>query len=348
MYSGFWRSKDSGRILIYAAFDQRLKSEMNESEQFDHAFPDFSQLFGISFQEPTLVYMLENNVLVGVLYPSNDPVPQSVVGTPLTADYTEAELMVARELVSRRIKGSIDASMEGSAAEPVSDFSRVNVSPDFYSRNLNYKSSKKKPTLELVSRNGASLVVSIPISARLWEVDIRKTDTKEQLVKKHAWDVVLWKATVAVIILFLLLATMEGGLFVMQKVYEDKLAESEEMQPLVDEVERRGNMLAKINQITNNQLLPFEMMEESNVIRPANIFFNRFTAEAGNVLQIEAECINDTSKVKEYEESLRGLDMLSSVEISNHRESNNKATFRLILKFKQGVLLPANLLEDSP
>ncbi len=347
MYAGYMRSSDSDRIFIYAAFDQRLRAEMKHAEQHDYALPDFSQFFGTVFKKPTLAFLLEGTVLTGILFPAEDPVPQAIVGVDLGNEFSENDLEATRNLITRRIENSVTGIAEPSSAEPVAYFSQVDIPTGHYKRNAAFKSSGKKPMLELVSTTGDSLTIPTSASSRLWEYDIRKPDTKEQLIKKQFWDLVLWKTTIVIVFLLLFLGTFEGALIVLNKISEEKTEILNEMSPHLEEVRRNDDILAKINQITNAQLLPFEMVEELNVIRPKNIYFNRLTAEAGNLLRIDAECVGDTSQANVYEERLKALDLLSSVEVVNYREVNDKATFRLMLKFKAGVLLPVDFLEDG-
>ncbi|MCB1123915.1 MAG: PilN domain-containing protein, partial [Verrucomicrobiae bacterium] len=192
---------------------------------------------------------------------------------------------------------------------------------------------------------GAPWQVPIPGSSRLWALDIRKADDKVLLQKKHGWSLWYWRASVIVILLFLLLGFGELGLVALTKLYEKRVAVSNETAPRALEVQQKADILAKINQITTNQLLPFEMLDAVNQYRPKDIYFTRFTAENGNAVQIEAISENATS-VNAYQEELRGLPFVSAVAISNNRVQNNRTTFRLRVVFKPGTMEPQTFLTD--
>ena len=164
-------------------------------------------------------------------------------------------------------------------------------------------------------------------------------------MKKQKWTLYLWRCSVAAVLLFLLLGLLEGGLAGLKKWHAKELEVASELKPMAEVVERKGDMLAKINQITTSQLLPFEMLDAINRVRPANIYFTRFIAESSNALQIEAISAN-SREVEGFEESLEELGFLSGIEISNLRDANNRSTFRLRVEFEQGALEPQTFLTD--
>lgn len=340
LYWGFHYSEESNRVFIYAAFDQKLRAQMAESELYDYVFPDFVQTFGLKFDQSTLIFLIHESTLCGILLPTNDPVPQAVVGLTLNVEFSAEELDEAKQQVTRRIQEQVARLPERTLANPVSSFDSVDVSDKIYTRNWDYQDSKSTPAIELVpyaDGPGSPWLVSIPGSNRLWELDIRKAEAKEQLVKKHSWTLLLWRASVAVVLLFICLAFLEIGLVALSKMNENELLVALELEPQAENVQQKADILAKINQVTNNQLLPFEMLDAINQLRPPSIYFTRLTAEDGNALQVEAISF-DITAVKEYEEELNQVGFLSLVEISNNRVQNNRATFRLRVEFKQGAL----------
>lgn len=346
---GYFFSEDTSRAFVYTAFDQKLRKDMADSDLYDYAFPDFAQTFGLTFDSPTLIFLLHESTLSGVLLPANDPVPQAVVGITLEVEFSKDELAEAKEQITQRIKAQVNRVGEATLADPVYKFESVDVSDKIYKRNWDFKESNSKPVIELVpygDEPGSPWQVAVPGSNRLWAMDIRKAVEKEQLEKKHGWTNWYWRASVIVVLLFLLLAVSEIGLIGLGKLNEKELLTALDMQPLAEEVQQKADILAKINQITTNQLLPFEMLDAVNQVPSENIYFTRVLTEGSNTLQIEAITLN-SSEINEYKNALEATGMLSSVEISNFRDNKGKGTFRLRVIFIPGTIQPLTFLTDS-
>ena len=349
LHWGYTCSRETGRLFVYAAFDQKLKIPMADTEFADYVFPDFAQTFGLTFDRPTLIFFLHGDRLSGALFPTSDPAPQSVVSIPLEDGEPDHDVLVeAKDRIICRIRQQLALSKESTSSDPVCDFQEVNIPDAVYVRNPDAGDRQNPSAIELIPRDGEAgppRKVYLPSSGRLWQRDIRKSEAKELLMKKQKWTVRLWRCSVAAILLFLLLGLLEGGLVGLKKWHAKELEVASELEPMAVVVERKGDMLAKINQITTSQLLPFEMLDAINRVRPANIYFTRFIAESNNALQIEAISAN-SGEVEGFEESLRELGFLSGFEISNLRDANNRSTFRLRVEFKQGALEPQTFLTD--
>ena len=350
---GYFFSEVSNRLFVYAAFDQKLRNHMADSELYDYAFPDFAQTFGLKFEQATLIFLIHEATLCGVLIPANDTVPQIVVGISLGADFSKQELEEAKKLITLRIQDQVDRVEEPTLANPVSEFRSIEVSDKIYRRNWDFKESNSKPIIELVPYGdgpGSPWQVPLAGSSRLWAMDIRKADDKELLEKKHGWTLWYWRASLAVILLFFILAFSEIGLIGLSKLIEKEILIALADQPRAEEVQQKADILAKINEITTYQLLPFEMLDAINEVRlnqqnPKNIYFRRVTAENGNTLQIDVVSVNSTD-VEGFENALKETEFLSSINITNFRATNNIATFRLLVEFKPGALQPQTFLTD--
>lgn len=345
---GYYFSEESNRLFVYTAFDQKLRKDLADSELFDYAFPDFSQTFGLTFDAPTLIFLLHESTVCGILLPANDPVPQAVVGITLEVEFSREDLEKAQEQILQRIRAQVSRVEESSLSEPVSNFDQVEVNDTIYHRNWEVEESKGKPTAELIPYGGGrgdTWRIEIPVSTRLWAMDIRKADEKELLEKRHGWTLWFWRASILVILLFLLLGFAEIGIVALNKWYQKELAIAEEAQPRAEEVEQKSDILAKINQITTNQLLPFEMLNAINGVRPASIYFTRIDAEGGNAFEVQVIAM-DTSAIDPFEKALQDTDMFSSVEISNLQDRQGTGSFRLRVEFKPGSLQPQTFLAD--
>lgn len=346
---GYYFDEESNRAFVYTAFDQKLRKDLAEAELFDYAFPDFSQTFGLKFDSSTLIFLIHESTLSGILLPANDSVPQAVVGITLDVEFSRADLETAKEHIIQRIRTQVGRVEESNLAEPVSNFDLVEVSKTIYHRNWDQDDAKGKPAIELVpygDERGDPWRVEVPTSSSLWAMDIRKAEEKELLEKRYGWTNWFWRASVIVLFLFLLLGISEFGIIALNKWYQKELAIAAEARPKAEDVEQKMDILAKINQITTNQLLPFEMLNAINMVRPSNIYFTRISAAGGNSLQIEAVTLN-ASEIDGFEKTLKDTGILSVVEISNFRDNKGRGTFRLRVEFNPGSLQPQTFLADS-
>ena len=345
---GYFYSEESSRLFIYAAFDQKLRKDLAESDQFDYAFPDFVQSFGLIFERATLIFLIHDTTLSGILLPANDEIPQTVVGVTLSEEFDQTDLEDAKKRVVQRIEIQVNRQHEPTLANPIADFGSVEVSDIIYTRNWEFKESKAKPSLELISygdSTGETAKVGINETSKLWAMDVRKADAKEELAKKYGWSLWYWRATVIVLLLFFILATGEIGLFAFTKWNEKHLLIALEKEPRATDVMQKSDILAKINQITTNQLLPFEMLTIVSQYKPETIWFTRFIAENGNAVQVEAAGL-PSSDINGFQEALREVEVISNVTISNNRVANNQSSFRMRIEFQPGALEPQTFIAE--
>jgi hypothetical protein len=296
-----------------------------------------------------LHFLIHENTLSGILLPANDEVPQAVVGITLEPEFGQNELEDARKRIIDRIESQVQRQHEPTLANPIVHFGSVEVCDTIYTRNWDFKDSKAKPSLELVPYGDSfgKTTEEVPLNEtrKLWAMDVRKADAKQELVKKHGWSLWYWRATMIVLLLFCILALGEIGLLVLTKWNEKQLLVALEKAPRALEVEQKSDILAKINQITTNQLLPFEMLTIINQYRPPTIYFTRFTAGDGNAIQVEAVGL-PSSDINGFQEVLRDVEVIRSVTISNNRVANNLSGFRLQVEFQPGALEPQIFLTD--
>jgi hypothetical protein len=87
------------------------------------------------------------------------------------------------------------------------------------------------------------------------------------------------------------------------------------------------------------------MLTIVNQYLPETIYFTRFTADGGNSIQVEAVGL-PSSDINGFQEVLRGVEVISSVTISNNRVANNLSSFRMRIEFQPGALEPQIFLAE--
>jgi len=339
LYWGYYRAEGSRRALVYAAFDQRLKAQVEALTQADHILPDFGLGFGLQFPQDSLIFILHGSALSGLLYPAKDKVPQMVVSLPVDPEEHEDHQLKAvclriRERMQRNLRSPQALDVD---AHPVRDASGVSVH-DGVLELIVSEDEKGNTVTSLKARDGGE-GWSLPElkSGTLWECDIRKPDSKVELRSTRLWNRRLWLASICVAVCFLLLGIMEVGALIFGQLAEAKESRIAARQPEVDQVIEMSEMNSKIRDVTRNQLLPFEMLDAINQMRPQDVYFTKMDTEGSFSLILDG-IGQRAESVSEYQRLLNELDFVASAVIENQQVRQNRTTFKLIVQFVEDAI----------
>lgn len=205
---------------------------------------------------------------------------------------------------------------------------------------------------EIRERSGlsAALVAEIPgpaIAGRTGgmeniDLDLADVRDKEFLASLRAQrkrDRVLWRGFLAGLVGLAALMLLEAGLLV-GGIWRRSLDSVARLQaPAVRAIETAQTLSAKIEEMAQRRLLPFEMLALVNQNRPASVQFVRTSTSGLLTLEIEAQTSNATD-VGQYEAALRAAPELSGVEIRDLRSRDGLTTFSLTVNFKPESLHP--------
>lgn len=339
LYWGYYRVEGSRRVFVYAAFDQRLKALVEQSADADHILPDFGLGFGLLFPQDSLLFILHGSVMSGLLYPANDRVPQMVVSLPVDpVNHDEEKLRETCQNIRKRMERNLGSSLgEDIEANPVRDASQVSVHEAILELVIS-EDEKGNSGPRLKSRDGGEGWKLSELKPEiLWECDIRKPGTKAELRGTRLWNRRLWLASLGVAVCFILLLGLEAGGFAFGRLAAGKESQAASRQGAVDEIIEMSEMNLKIRDVTRHQLLPFEMLDAINQVRPEDVYFTKMDTEGSLALVLDG-IGQRAESVGEYERLLGQLDFVESAVIENQQVRQNRTTFKLIVTFLEGEI----------
>ncbi len=191
--------------------------------------------------------------------------------------------------------------------------------------------------LSLSARNSARRVTMTLDRAMIESMDVRDKTvlaTRRQAMRR---DRILWlgfASSLAALALSLALETVSllgGALLKRQRAAQEQVAVA------VRKIETAQTLSARIEEMAQRRLQPFEMLAAINQLRPPTIQFTRCATNGQDTLEIEANTAN-ASSVGAFETALRGLASLAKVEIRDLRLREGVTTFQLTATFKPGAM----------
>lgn len=198
----------------------------------------------------------------------------------------------------------------------------------------------KDVELSISARNSGRRVAIALDRAAIESVDVRDKTvlaTRRQAARRDRFLWLGFAGSLAGLALaaFLDLANFGGAaLLRKQRSAQDQVATA------VKKIETAQTLSARIEEMGQRRLQPFEMIAAINGPRPDDIKFTRATTSGQNTLEIEAQTSNSSS-VGTYETALRALPALAKLEIRDLRLREGVTTFQLSATFKPGALSAA-------
>jgi hypothetical protein len=190
----------------------------------------------------------------------------------------------------------------------------------------------KGSTLLRIEGSDGGLTTNLESQA-LAAADIRDKDFLAGHRAALKRDLLLWRtfATCAVGLaaMVVLEAALLGGGYWLKGLKGTVAAQA----PAVQRIETAQALSTRIEEMTQRQLLPFEMLAVINQNRPVSVRFIRTTTTGLYTLEIDAET-SQAADVDQYEAVLRVAPELAGVETRNLQTRNGVTSFILSVTFK--------------
>ncbi len=335
---GFLRDEKTSLILIYAAYRESINNLGVENlDQYYHVLPSFITINGVSFDEPSITFLSENNSMSALTFSAHSTVPENVFTLSLeNIDNSDASLLKVKNslLVSLKNEGyKIDNSIYlGTSALVDSD------------DKLRFKHRLVSGEIESDLNSTAT---RLPMDEKkLWDDDIRASSFKLKASRKRNYSRYVWSSTQLAGIaasLFLLLQFI----FMMTDTWTDfridKVAERSDEVALI---EQKNNLLLRIDQIAQNELKPFEMLATMNLKRPSSIYFTQAVSDSFNQIQVDAAASN-VEVVNRYMENLRNLPLVSDAKIKKIVSRSGNAPFTVVVTFNPSPFNPEEIVAGA-
>lgn len=176
-----------------------------------------------------------------------------------------------------------------------------------------------------------------------WEpVELETMDVRDKAVlagRKQALrrDLLLWRVLLgglaALLVAGLLELAMLGGGVLLRRLRADVAA----IAPEVEKIQTAQALGARIEEMSQRRLRPFEMLAVLNQVRPNGVVFTRSVTSGQGSIEIEAQTAN-ADAVGVFESALRALPGIESVDVRDLRLRDGLTTFLLTAGFREGSL----------
>ena len=327
---GYLYQKDMSTLLLYAAHQGRIKNDgFTDLTDYAWVVPDFATLSGARFSNETLV-LLEghNNSASMVYFESNTEIPKSVWV----------------DIFAEPVTQSVIQSLRAEIRDLPQTSSTLHLRPTVATVNEN-----RLPTFEhaVSEQDGDQLDFDgwqslSPKESQLWQMDVRSADFKTGEQSKRRMSALIARITGWAAIFTLVLAGAEVLLFASQNWLKTQLAQIEHQREAVLKVEEKQTLVNKLDQVTQNELRPIEMLGAANEIRlklNLGIEYDSVIIEDENHITIEGKASSITA-LNRYVESLEDSGLFELLAEPEYLTKSGQTTFNISLAYVPKTTAP--------
>lgn len=327
---GFLPAPDGQSLLIYAAFQDRLKRDgYGEIESYIWVLPDFASVYGARFDCDTEVLLQGDHYDTSFLLPSGESLPQQIQSrVHNTAPQSPTPEKGEQQHIQLKLL-PIELSEKGC---PIFKFETIGDSP----------SNGHWSPLE-------------PDEATLWQADIRPASYKS--LERNARRTTTWITRIlGYAALFAALLILLEGLLVIGQLWNGTRQKTIEAQTTnVRRIEDQQSLMNKLEQVAQNELRPITILRAANEIRAGlgntGIEYDETVIEGNNQITIEGKA-NTINELNAYTEALGKSGTFELVEPpkSLKRAGQTKVTFTVTLNYthREPITPPAEEIPNAP
>lgn len=326
LYYGWFWLPGAERALVFAAYRRRFTADQTASwDGTELVLPSFAALAGAAVDRATTLILSAAEGLTAVHW-DDSPVPAKILFRPVAPEADDEARARVREELLRDVGGSksvIDV-LTPPAPDPVESDDEVVFRAE-----------------GLVSRLPAATAASL---------DVRDKGDLAALRSARKRDVILWRVAMGCAAALLILFLGEFALVAARAWQKTQVATVNRQQPTVDKIMSSQVLARQIDDLVTKQLLPFEMLaflagEDATRRLPSEIVFTRaHTTKEGGIYTLFVDCTTrDVGQVNLYENQLRQVPAVKSVDVFDLQPRGAQATFRMTVVFKPEALKPMAL-----
>ena len=318
LFYGYLLAPARDMALVFAAFRKRfLAEEVAVWSEAAGVLPAFLALLGDAPTTPTIRLWAEARGITAVAWDGRGPLPVAVMAreTEQPADVAQRMALVTD---IRTRTGLADAAVQEFSGDAA----------------LSHHAAKETFRLELTGGSGS---ISINLAQReISTADVRDKEflTGQRAVLKR--NMILWRSFLACMGGLAAMMVLEAGLLAGGVWVKGIKSTVQQQATEVKKIETAQSLSARIEEMTQRRLMPFEMLVMINQNRPASIQFVRTTTTGLNTLEIEAQTSN-AADVGQYEAVLRASQQLAGVETRDLRSREGVTSFILTVTFRPAL-----------
>lgn len=188
---------------------------------------------------------------------------------------------------------------------------------------------------ELVVRLAGGEATARFDEAALGQVDVRDKALLTEHRQTHRRDTLLWRVFAAMLGGLAACLALELGLLAMRGWLGLQLKEINAQKATVEQIDLAQSLAKKLEDLSAQRLLPFEMLDAVNNKRPKSVEFTRVSTNGQWRMDIEAQTTN-AGDLPEFVAEVRRLAGIEHLELRDQRLREGLTTFQLEVTFKPG------------
>jgi hypothetical protein len=323
LYSGYIVAPARTSALVFAAWQKRFSpAETGPWPEAAAVLPEFLALLGEPPTRPVIRVWQQDQVCIGAAWDGQEPLPRSLLAGSAGAD-TRAEVQktLCQDLRTRTGLVSAEVMVYSGPCQVVPD----------RRRNLFQFSLTRANSRDI-------LTTSLPVAA-IDTADVRDRNFLAEQRRLRRRDLLLWRGLLTCLMALAAFLALEAGLVGgRQWLARTRTLIQLRAEP-VRQIETAQLLSTRIEELTQKQLRPFEMMAIINAVRPASVQFTRAVSLGVSQMEIEAQTAN-AADVSRFETSLRASADLAGIVTRDLRARNGVTTFILTITYKPEALRP--------
>ena len=311
LYYGFRANSTRTEALVFAAFRKNFSPEETATwADATAVLPTFSVWLGANAIPPAGISLRENgDELEAISWDGRSELPAGVLARTQEAIGRDELVAEARQ------KAELRADAAVKTFRPAVEIARENR--------------------ELILRLGSG-----GIEARFDEVGLGHADIRDkELLKERRLtlrrDTLLWRGFAAVMIGLAVCVVLELVLFAGHFWLTGRQAELAAQAPLVKKIEQTQSVAKRLDEISTQRLLPFEMINVLNDKRPAGMEFNSVTTKGLWQLDIRGQA-NSADDTSTFEADARKIPGIEKLEVTEKNSRDRMTVFHYEITFKPG------------
>ena len=320
LYYGYLLSSTQTSALIFAAYQKKFsREEVGRWATAEAVLPEFLGLLGETPVEPTIRVWHQPGRSMAAAWNGQNSLPLAVVSSSGDELPTVVQAALVEKLQARTSLGP--AALQVYQGAGLLDYDqRKNV--------IRWALSAETP--------GAVLRTAWPKAAKE-TADVRDPSFLQEQRQLRSRDLQLWRGLVFCLAGLAAALVLEIGLVAGRQWLGRAQTQIQRRADAVSQIETAQGLSARIEELTQKQLRPFEMLALINALRPPSIQFHRSITIGVNKLEVEAQTGN-AADVSRYEKQLRDSAALTAVVTRDLRSRDGVTTFILTITFKPEAL----------
>jgi hypothetical protein len=322
LYYGYYRPPESEELLVYAAYRKQLAVyEDDDWAEAELVLPDFAPVLALKPDGPTLVLLKDSYEVTALLWSGGRGVPERILSRKVELDEAGES---NQETVSRNLLQKM---------APLPD----NVTTLVLERSGEGGIRDKNLVFSLRARDGAAMTTEIARPGFL-SMDVRDKGFLQATRKALRQNRLLWAGVLAIFAAFIALGVFEAALFASRQIMESRERRILALEPEVRRIMEEEQLANRLEELSGERLLPFEMIDYLNQTRPRSIYFTRVSTDGLRSFELEA-LTPRSQDVDRYQQILEQASELQGVEIRGLRtRPDGRTSFSIVGTFKEGFL----------